>query len=133
MLANALTTALASIARYAPTASADPEAAPGAAFEATDLGNAGAEPTKGRALGPTEGPTEGRTEVTRLLREAFQACTDFDPIGAEPAAHQLARYLSSEQLVRLSEAIDNLDASAGAAALRELAAALGIELEESAG
>ncbi|WPL16965.1 Sensory/regulatory protein RpfC [Thiorhodovibrio winogradskyi] len=75
-------------------------------------------------------PHQLDVEVIRpWLRAAHSAFGNFDPIAAEPAVSQLARHLRPQSLTELQQAIDNLDAAAGEAAVCALAKQLGIELE----
>ncbi|MCK7582802.1 MAG: PAS domain S-box protein [Chromatiales bacterium] len=108
-LQDALTTALESIARYAPdtaTVIAQPES-------------------------PLEGLTSPRShnELELRLREALSAFDRFDPPAAGPALDALAAHLSAEQLAPLRQAIDEFDANAGLTAVRALAATLSIQME----
>ncbi|WP_050984954.1 PAS domain S-box protein [Thiorhodospira sibirica] len=80
---------------------------------------------------PSEGaPPQLDVEVIRpWLRAAHSAFGNFDPIAAEPAVNQLARYLRPELLTALHQAIENLDAAAGNTAVCTLAKQLGMELD----
>jgi HPt (histidine-containing phosphotransfer) domain-containing protein len=71
-----------------------------------------------------------RPDLAPLIRAAANAFRDFDPIGAEEPLSQLARHLPVEQLTALQDAIEQLDATAGDAVLRELANRLHIDLED---
>jgi hypothetical protein len=107
-LGRALDTARDAIARYAPEPSAAPEHAATPAAPAPDGASAAV-----------------------LLRTALAKFADFDPIGAEGAVTGLARLVSGAELDAVTEAVENLDATAGAAALRALAKTLGIDPEET--
>jgi PAS domain S-box-containing protein len=111
-LGRALDTALDAIARYAPDTSTKAEAAAETAARAT-----------------AQAPDIASAAV--LLRAALAAFADFDPIGAEDAVRGLARLVSGAELDAATEAVENLDATAGEAALRALAQTLGIDLEET--
>jgi PAS domain S-box-containing protein len=108
-LQSALDTALASIRRYAPEPPA-PAAAPAASAAAAD-------------------PAPDPACIAPLLRAALEAFAGFDPIGAEPAVSALGPHLPDAALQPLREAIENLDATGGEAAVRALAETLGIDPE----
>ncbi|MEA3642945.1 MAG: ATP-binding protein [Lamprobacter sp.] len=78
---------------------------------------------------PVEQGSPDAARIVPLLRAALEAFAGFDPIGAEPALAQLARELPGAQLTAVRQAIDDLDATAGRAAVAALAARLGVELE----
>ena len=82
------------------------------------------------ALPSQDQPPQLDVEAIRpWLRAAHSAFGNFDPIAAEPAINQLALHLRPELLTELQQAIDNLDAAAGEAAVCALSKQLGIELE----
>jgi PAS domain S-box-containing protein len=108
-LQSALDTALASIRRYAPEAPASAvTAAPSAAA-------------------PDHAPDAA--QIAPLLRAALESFAGFDPIGAEPAVNALGLHLPDAALQPLREAVENLDATGGEAAVRALAETLGIAAE----
>ncbi|WP_201066804.1 MULTISPECIES: PAS domain-containing protein [Thiorhodovibrio] len=104
-LQNALDTALASIAAY----TAEPVAvAPEATTRAHD-----------------------QPDLAPLIRAAYSAFRDFDPIGAEEPLSELAHHLPAQRLAAIQDAIEALDAAAGDAAVRTLANHLHIDLEDA--
>jgi hypothetical protein len=105
-LQEALDTALASIARYAPEERVALDA-----------------PTQSAETIPRE-------QVAALLGAVLAACDRFDTPAAEPALDALAAVLPRAQLAPLRQAIDDFDATAAAALTRALAASLAIELED---
>ena len=106
-LREALDRALASIARYAPES-----VAPAPADRQPET--------------PARVP---QAQIARLLREALSAFKRFDPTAAAPALDALAVHLSAAQLVPLRQAVDAFDATAGAAAVHDLARLLAIQME----
>ncbi len=103
-LQTALTTALDSIARYAPEAPSQTLPVP---------------------------KSPDRAALVPLVRAALAAMRDFDPIGAEPILAELAARLPTERLAPVRQAVDNLDATSGVAALLWLAHELSLSLEEA--
>ncbi|MBK1649189.1 PAS domain S-box protein [Rhabdochromatium marinum] len=77
-------------------------------------------------------PTQDRPDLAPLIRTAYSAFRNFDPMGAEEPIKALALHLPAQQLVAIQEAIENLDAAAGDAAVRTLAKQLDIDPEEVA-
>ncbi|AFL73694.1 PAS domain S-box protein [Thiocystis violascens] len=68
--------------------------------------------------------------VAPLLREILGVFERFDPMAAEPALDSLATHLSAAQLAPLRQAVEEFDATAGVAALHDLADALTIQMED---
>jgi len=71
-----------------------------------------------------------RIAVATALQQALSAFADFDPGAAGPVVDSMAAFLNQTECAPLEKAIDDFDAPAGLRAVRDLAAALGIPLEE---
>ncbi|MCK7582801.1 MAG: response regulator [Chromatiales bacterium] len=108
-LQDALTTALESIARYAP-----------------DTAALGAPPE----VWPETSVEPPHDQIAPQLREALSAFKRFDPPAAGPALDALAAHLSAERLAPLRQAVEEFDAGAGMAAVRALAETLSIRLDD---
>jgi HPt (histidine-containing phosphotransfer) domain-containing protein len=110
-LADALETVLAFIGGFAPETSAPP------------------------STGDPEGPptvlsAQTHARVAVLLSRALAAFEQFDPVAAATILKELSVHLPPPQLEPACRAAEELDSSAGAAALTALAVVLGIELQK---
>ncbi|WP_242469415.1 Hpt domain-containing protein [Rhabdochromatium marinum] len=92
---------------------------------------AGQTPPTPKSMLPTAPPSQGDlAQIATLLRSAYTAFADFEPIRAESPMRELAGRLSDESLAPLHQALENLDSSGGARAACVLAEQLGISLED---
>ncbi len=89
-----------------------------------------AAPLAGAPEATTRAPE--RPDLASLIHAAYSAFRNFDPISAEEPLSQLAQHLPAEQLTAIQDAVEQLDAAAGEAAIWVLANQLHMDLEGEA-